>query len=795
MRQHVEPLTGGLVTARDISLLNVGELSRCDNATYTPWTQSLRRALGRVGVGGTFGTQKNGMAVARFDNGSSWLFIQDNNQLWRSTVGSGGALAPGVVESFLDSGLNSATYDNWVFLFNGTAENRVVRNDGTLRAHGIQPVASSPGYTTTTVANGWDSTFPGYFEFWTTEVIEYTENGTVTELESSFSGVPASVFVGTADVRITISRPSTINAAATKWRVYRSTMKTTNALTEFPVGQRIAELPISATQFIVGVPSITSYIFAATPDGTGWTNPGNVSSDNGVYATTTITSGNPFFPPPVTSQQIYKDFNFTGIIEPVVGIEIELQAKADSPGHSQIAATVSGAGAPPVPPSLLGGTKTGTLNTTDTVSILGGPNDLWGQGYWSIDSFTNANFRLYLIAQTQSPFSVTFSVDYVKVRVYHSGGVTTGTFPFPFITVDVEGITASVPSNSPPPKFISADVFQDSLVGTDGNNLYYSLAGQPEYFPTLYFLPVPSIYPTKLVKRVGDRLLIGTTNSIFRCNYLPTELDASFNRGIVLHEISPEFGPVNQHAACTFTGVNGPELAFVSRQGLMATNGYSIRTLSQDLDWSFLVNEANLSLVRLINNPERWELVLYYPNGANSDKKLHFNYHPGHLKNGMLKVSGPVDTLESALPPRSVATYEHADGTTKVYTGYTTFVTVDAGILEAYLPTVTTRQMYLNGFSYEGTIQEIYTHHTVISSIGTIFVTPLTQKTNAAEQTRTGKPFTPNFIGSSRTVFNLSCEGLRVQLQETGIGDIGLDFITILIPTAPNKEDSARTTP
>lgn len=100
------------------------------------------------------------------------------------------------------------------------------------------------------------------------------------------------------------------------------------------------------------------------------------------------------------------------------GIEVRLDARVDSTTGSPIIC---------VQLSWDGGTtwtstkSTSTLTTNEATYTLGGSADTWGRT-WTDANFTNANFRVRVI-DVASNTSRDFSLDWVSVKVYYTGGI------------------------------------------------------------------------------------------------------------------------------------------------------------------------------------------------------------------------------------------------------------------------------------------------------------------------------------------------------------------------------------
>ena len=805
-----ELLNMGLVTTRDPALLEAGELSKCDNAIYKANSQSLFRPPAMTLLGTVTGGQPiTGLRVCKFKNNNAYLLLQSNTHLW---VSSAALSAPFTLISGTDitvegADLVAVRHQDRYFTFIGLGYNLVLRNDGTTRKMGMQPITETPGYSVSSLTGNWNLAL-GYYEYWVTEVAEISENGGITTIESTFSGVPLTVNMAATTTKITINRPARVNPTATKWYVYRSAVKTSAAITLFPVGVLVGKLDINTTTFSDGASADTGFIFCSARPADVWTNPGNVSADDGAYATAMLAAASPTTPASLT--QVYHNlFGATPVItDSIQGIEVELEAKASAIGTAapHISCYISDSTGP------IGNTKSAVLSTTDKITTMGGPTDLWGANLIA-DSFKNGSFKLSLVGQNYGATGVTISVDYLKIKVYYGGGATTSVTAFPAVNVVINGVENPVGEDGPPPIATTACVFEDAIVSNDTSNPTYvrwSAPGKPESWPSVYYLDTTWVgYDTVSCNTtIGEHLICFLRNSSWRLNYLPNEDDAVFaNRGQAKALIDPVNGCIGPLATAQFSGADGhPLLAFISNNGLMATDGFTTNTLTEDINWSAILTLNDLTKYRLINKPDRWELILYISDGSGVRKALHFNYHPTHLKKGRdgqmkLKVSGPVlrqptgsvtyiHSADVSVTPSGVATtyFGHSDG--KIY------YDDDAGTAFFMDPDIRTRRLMFAGTAQEFRVTEAYIHHQACATAFTI--TPYLLKTSAAEITGATKSMTGNFIGQSRIPLatGYTTEGLRLGIS-TSLGGgspaaFQFDFLTFNVPNIQGKEDSVK---
>lgn len=243
----------------------------------------------------------------------------------------------------------------------------------------------------------------------------------------------------------------------------------------------------------------------------------------------------------------------------------------------------------------------------------------------------------------------------IKLKVRYIGPPISSGDAYPIIQYEVGDVVASVPSHMPPPKSTTGTVFQGMAIVNDTSRprtLCASLGENPEYFNTYYELELPTRTNDEIsrIETVNDVLVIGTKGSIWKASYFPTELDAQTNRGRVMRQLSDSHNIVNVACAALFTGASGiQELAFVSTNGVFATDGTSIRDLLRDLRWSgpdgvvgTISSSTYSKCVGLVNDPSTQTLRLFINPGDGTSQVYVANYAQRHAKQGSgLKWAGP----------------------------------------------------------------------------------------------------------------------------------------------------------
>ena len=232
---------------------------------------------------------------------------------------------------------------------------------------------------------------------------------------------------------------------------------------------------------------------------------------------------------------------------------------------------------------------------------------------------------------------------------------------------------------------------------------------------------------------------------------------------------------MSAHAATAFRSHSCETIvAFFSRNGLFATDGFTTWPLAPQINWSWYVSLANLSQVYLINNPDDCELQLYLPGPSGVDKKLHFNYHPTHVRSdGTLAVSGPTTVHNSGVYARAAVSAVMPDGSRRIFTAYANN-DVYYDDLAASIPgnlgvTITTRTIYAAGMGNEWKLNSVLPFIEV-EDVGTSFkIQPTIYQTNKVPQALPYKTITtPQETGLYRLVFgeNTGCEGMGFTITE-----------------------------
>jgi hypothetical protein len=162
-------------------------------------------------------------------------------------------------------------------------------------------------------------------------------------------------------------------------------------------------------------PTANAAVTSSAGDNNGYqTNPANALADDGLFAvdTNSGTSSSTSCASTSKDKHLYYNYDFNLSASAIYGIEVRLDARADSTsGSPRICVQLSWNGGA----SWTTAKATSTLSTSEATYILGGAADTWGRT-WSSSNFSNANFRVRVI-DVSSSTSRDFSLDWVAVRV------------------------------------------------------------------------------------------------------------------------------------------------------------------------------------------------------------------------------------------------------------------------------------------------------------------------------------------------------------------------------------------
>lgn len=264
MQKFIEALGGGLVTSKDPSTLQPGELTAAIDCMYYQDNPHLARIPGvsqwsQVNSGGNI----TGLVGCKFNSGTHKLVAQVSATATNTTSyymadaeTNGSTFTTAVTGLTGGEQLVSVQHNNKYYLFNGVDQNLVLLSDGTFRPHGLNPAIAGGMRWVDWMddPNAFDP-FPtapasvqasGYYEYWYTEVVKFP-NG--DEIESAFDGVPITLEIPAhlhAPVFELPKNPANKNlvtdyGATLKYNVYRSEKKALQSNKMYPIGRKCGE--------------------------------------------------------------------------------------------------------------------------------------------------------------------------------------------------------------------------------------------------------------------------------------------------------------------------------------------------------------------------------------------------------------------------------------------------------------------------------------------------------------------------------------------------------------------------
>lgn len=888
-----EPFSGGLVTSRDASTLNEGELQQAAEAIYRPNDIAVYKVRGRTKYDATaLASAIKGLRLLEYDDSSNKLIAYAGSMYYRAamtnaeSVGAGTFLGDPILSTYtvanctvvtgtdaylittttvngfrgiypgygisghanipagtvvlnvsydatygwsiarvsqactgdfstttltitptVGSGttMDAVQYNNINVLLNGI-QNWVIPSPSdtggvsatTPRRHGLLAISTAAAVAQVTPGYVWDNSLgAGYWFFITAEVVnpgafEVESTNTVQRDDVKYFQQTASTMTSSA---IRVTRPDLVNPQATHWRVYGAVNKDAPSCPPISLFQLMSDTTdISVTSVVIG--NVTLYnsanaAYAGAVDSTSsaahWVGEGNIlGAPNSKYGTTVI-SGAWIKLDTFTNLGSYSG-TFSGIkvlvkmwVPYTVAREVDVTC-----------AILYGAGGTVSAER----TKRIDIKNQNPTVTFGDNNDGWGrlQSAWVAGDITPAGFGVYIAINKVGSSMPGWGVwiDSVEVQVYtKSSSSTIPTFGryFPATVVSIGGVASVIGSNGPPPVATTGDIFDSQLVLNDLGDrslIKFSLPDAIEYFPPVYFINFESKHTDIVtnIGRLGNILIVGMQNAVYRVNYLPRDSDSEFDRGRCYEPASENQGIVGTHAATNFTIPSiGIMRAFVSYAGLHVTDGFRVETWSDDIDWPALVSTpATASGVDYIQNcivvdyPVLYQLWLYYTpvGGTTNTKALVFHYHPTQVKeNGKPKITGPISVQGGA------ATLGKVSGMPVLLTGGHTSAGLgwvfveDRGYVDNSVTAapnvegfaIRTREMYLNGLGRTATLNTLFVRHRA-DTTSTVTVTPSSRSGANAQVGGTAKTFATTNGGAYELPFSDTFESIDFKLSE-----------------------------
>lgn len=689
MSLQVEKFDGGINTIMDPGLLEPGVHQAIRNMFYLQDSDTLLPLPGKAEfVDSGSGDPIVGVLTVTYDDGSQYLAANDgsNINLWNASTGA----SVTAVASPDGTTLGAVQVDNRYFTYDGVNTPKMLLQSGAARQVGMTPITEQIAGLAT-ASGSWLGIATGYFDYWVTEVKQLTSSDETAdpdspyELECAYAADPQTIKVENLNTRVAIRLPvDLVNTGATHFRVYRAGPKATEDSKEFPVGEQVVkDTPVSAAGSVVydgSAVSETVALVSNTSDGveTQWTTPENVyGAGYAVQATSGVSRGL------AKCSNIYTVDALTDAVkDPIVGLQVDvawqLQVNVATATGSQRKAP----GAIGIEVSFDNGTTwkrvadqgedhRTAVNATG-VYTFGGSEALWGMANLERTDFDPSTFKVKLVVSAvngnTSSWPAKVAVDSVSVIVHFNGAGLTTYRQYNAIVVEALGVQTAISAAGAPPTCSVATEFEGAIVSNDIEHpgwIRYSQAGAVEYWPELYFLNFETAERDEVVAlgTVSNKLIAGLRGAIYRVNYLPTEEDADGRRGLAVERLSRTHGILNSKCYCPFQGPDGRELlAFVSHNGVFATDGYSITKLSAQLNWRSIVwvgNTAHTTVKALINDPDLGILWLHTLNGTYA---LHYQ--------GKLRWTGPHTFARSTVDVTSASVSKKPNGSHVMFLGY-----------------------------------------------------------------------------------------------------------------------------
>src|SRR6056297_292777 len=210
-------------------------------------------------------------------------------------------------------------------------------------------------------------------------------------------------------------------------------------------------------------------------------------------------------------------------------------------------------------------------------------------------------------------------------------GTVDPTPAYPTVSFYAQGSLGVFQYLQKPPNFVVSANFGENLLLVPADNrqvIRVTPSGDPENAPPIYTLPIVSEDQDRIVaiQTLRDVAVVLTRSACLRLNYIPFESGVAQDR--TLTQISDFHGAVGQKAVTTVETTEGQYVVWISRTGLMGTNGFGFRDFCPD----FTLEAAGLDPSEaegwsLVNNYREYRLELW-----TGSKRWDFYYHPTLLK-------------------------------------------------------------------------------------------------------------------------------------------------------------------
>jgi len=369
------------------------------------------------------------------------------------------------------------------------------------------------------------------------------------------------------------------------------------------------------------------------------------------------------------------------------------------------------------------------------------------------------------------------------------------------LSASITGTTFIVPKNGAAPVSSTGDIFEDSLLCNDVANptkVVFSTDDDINAFPSFNSFNIGDTKKRDLVvaiRALDNIAIILGRDGIYRLNTLPRPSDTTFSPARVKSKVHFAQGCVSPVAAATFSFGQGLRLAYVSRYGILVTDGSDWDVITDDMDWEAEVNVAALSTAVLVNNPRMYRLEFFYPAPGDTrpTRCAFLHYHPAHAKgsdtNIRANVTWPVRRDANA------AFVAQVGGIDIVFTANAngTLYQNDVGTVEPVIEggirfVVESGEAYPGGLGTESRVVNFYVHHQAApGQLGTAYVI----ERNAGQD---DYPVNSEALALDRreatpTDRESLAESFICGFAATTPGPIGLDYFAVIVePSGQSKE-------
>ena len=213
------------------------------------------------------------------------------------------------------------------------------------------------------------------------------------------------------------------------------------------------------------------------------------------------------------------------------------------------------------------------------------------------------------------------------------GGTAYGT-----ITAIIANTTFIVPKYGPAPIASTGDIFEDSLLTndiTDTRAVVFSIDGDIHSVPSLNKFRIGDTKrrdSVVAIRSLDTSCVILGRDGVYKIATLPRPGDSTFSPERVKSRIHYAQGCVSPNAAEVFSFGQGLRLAYVSRYGILVTDGSEWDAITDDVDWESEVDISQASKFVLANNFRQYRLELFYIDLNGNRRCMFLHYHPSHAK-------------------------------------------------------------------------------------------------------------------------------------------------------------------